>query len=110
MLARGFALDFKGIDGVVVYNSHLDSCMRNIILMVFFAIDRSLLWIDLLCLVTSSNPKPRKPFFHSTGGHHPPELDCDRAMNPPSFIVHTSTMLVMVPAIWLKASASWASW
>ena len=43
MLARGFALDFKGIDGVVVYNSHPESCMCNVILMVS-AIDIFLLW------------------------------------------------------------------
>ena len=43
MLARGFALDFKGIDVVLVYNSHLESCMCNVILMVS-AIDRFLLW------------------------------------------------------------------
>ena len=43
MLARGFALDFKGIDVVLVYNSHLESCMCNVILMVS-AIDRFSLW------------------------------------------------------------------
>ena len=34
MLARGFALAFKGIDVVVVYNPHLESCMCNVTLIV----------------------------------------------------------------------------
>ena len=51
MLARGFALDFKGIDVVVVYDSHLESCMCNFIPMVS-AIGRFLSMGSTVCVLS----------------------------------------------------------